>query len=144
MPASAASRIASAAPGAGTNTTEAFAPVSFTASRTVSNTGMPQRFAAAAARSHSADDLRAELERQARVQLAGLAHALDQELRVRVDQDAHARTAATIFSAASFMPSAGVMPSPELASIWRPFSAFVPSSRTTSGTVDADRLRRLR
>ena len=41
MPASAASRIASAAPGGGTNTTEALAPVSATASRTVSKTRMP-------------------------------------------------------------------------------------------------------
>ena len=41
MPASAASRIASAAPGGGTKITDAFAPVSFTASRTVSKTGIP-------------------------------------------------------------------------------------------------------
>ncbi len=41
MPASAASRIASAAPGGGTNTTEASAPVAATASRTVSKTGRP-------------------------------------------------------------------------------------------------------
>ncbi len=41
MPASAASRIASAAPEAGTNTTDAFAPVSRTASRTVFQTGSP-------------------------------------------------------------------------------------------------------
>jgi hypothetical protein len=40
-PASAASRIASAAPGGGTNTTEALAPVSCTASPTVSKMGMP-------------------------------------------------------------------------------------------------------
>ena len=40
-PAAAASRIASAAPGAGTKMTEAVAPVSRTASRTLSNTGMP-------------------------------------------------------------------------------------------------------
>src|SRR5688572_26244698 len=40
-PASAASRIASAAPGGGTNTTDAFAPVARTASPTVSKTGMP-------------------------------------------------------------------------------------------------------
>src|SRR5262245_18158782 len=39
--ASAASRIASAAPGGGTNTTEAFAPVSRTASPTVSKIGRP-------------------------------------------------------------------------------------------------------
>jgi len=41
MPASAASRMASEAPGGGTNTTEASAPVAATASRTVSNTGSP-------------------------------------------------------------------------------------------------------
>ena len=39
-PASAASRIASAAPGGGTKITEAFAPVCSTAWRTESNTGM--------------------------------------------------------------------------------------------------------
>ena len=41
MPASAASRIASAAPGGGTKITDALAPVARTASRTVSKTGMP-------------------------------------------------------------------------------------------------------
>src|SRR5262245_35176985 len=41
MPASAASRIASAAPGGGTKITEASAPVSTTALRTVSKSGMP-------------------------------------------------------------------------------------------------------
>src|SRR5262245_51609495 len=41
MPASAASRIASAAPGGGTKITEALAPVSTTARRTVSKSGMP-------------------------------------------------------------------------------------------------------
>ena len=41
MPASAASMIASAANGGGTKITDAFAPVSFTASATVLNTGQP-------------------------------------------------------------------------------------------------------
>jgi hypothetical protein len=41
IPASAASRIASAAPGGGTNTTDALAPVACTASRIVSKIGMP-------------------------------------------------------------------------------------------------------
>ncbi len=41
MPASAASRIASAAPEGGTNTTEAFAPVLSTACCTVSKSGKP-------------------------------------------------------------------------------------------------------
>ena len=41
MPASAASMIASAANGGGTKITEALAPVAFTASATVLNTGQP-------------------------------------------------------------------------------------------------------
>ena len=41
MPASAASRIASAANGGGTNTIEVLAPVASTAAWTVSNTGTP-------------------------------------------------------------------------------------------------------
>ena len=41
MPASAASMIASAANGGGTKITDALAPVSFTASSTVLNTGQP-------------------------------------------------------------------------------------------------------
>jgi hypothetical protein len=41
IPASAASRIASAAPGGGTKITDAFAPVARTAASTVSNTGIP-------------------------------------------------------------------------------------------------------
>ena len=41
IPASAASRIASAAPAGGTKTTEALAPVCRTASSTVSKIGMP-------------------------------------------------------------------------------------------------------
>ena len=94
--------------------------------------------AAALAGRHAADHLRAVLAREPRVELPHLPEALHQQLRVLVAQDRHSgprpRAAATAFSPASRSVSAGVMSSPEAARIWRPSAAFVPCSRTTSGT----------
>ena len=64
IPAAAASMTASGAPAAGTKMHDVSAPVSRTASATVSNTGHApvERGLAALARRHAGDDLRAVLE----------------------------------------------------------------------------------
>ena len=135
--ASTASRIASAAPGGGTKTTEAFAPVSRAASRTVSKTGMPSICVPPLPGCTPATTWVPYSTRQPGVELAHAAHALHQQPRVLAREDRHRYlplAAATAFSAASRSVSAGVMPRPESARILRPCSAFVPWRRTTSGT----------
>ena len=70
-------------------------------------------------------------------QAGGAGDALGDDCGVFVDQDAHLLpplTAATIFWAASAMPSAATMFRPLSASIFLPRSTLVPSRRTTSGT----------
>ena len=44
------------------------------------------------------------------------------------------KAAVTTFSAASFIPVAAIMDTPDSLSIFRAISALVPSSRTTTGT----------
>src|SRR5690606_27172940 len=98
----------------------------------------PEMLAAAAARRHAADDLRAVLEALLRVERALPARdALADDPRVLADEDAHAAppASATTFDAASFKSSAGTIDKPLSASICLPFSTFVPSSRTTTGTA---------
>ena len=91
-PASAASRMASAAHGGGTKITDAFAPVSRTASATVLNTGQPSCVVPALAGRHAADDLRAVRRRLLRVKGAFAAgDALDDEARVVILIDAEYR-----------------------------------------------------
>src|SRR5690606_23587833 len=98
----------------------------------------PQMLAAAASRRDAGDDFRAVLEA-----LLGVERALTprkplrDDLRLLADEDAHAAppASATTFDAASFRSSAGTIASPLSASICLPFSTFVPSSRTTTGTL---------
>ena len=127
MPASAASRIASAAPGGGTKMTDASAPVAATASRTVSKTGMPvdrlRRPCPGARRRRPACGTRARASRgtgpccprpctSSRVLLSQ---------RIATASALAPRAAATARSPASRSVSAGVMSSPEPARIARPF-----------------------
>src|SRR5690606_9086465 len=96
-----------------------------------------EMLAAAAARRDAGDDLRAVLEALLRVECALPAgDALADDLRLLADEDAHAAPPAseTTFDAASFKSSAGTIDKPLSASICLPFSTFVPSSRTTTGT----------
>src|SRR5262249_19558028 len=93
---------------------------------------------AAAARRDAGDDLGAVVEALLRVERALLAgEPLADHLGVAVDQDAHdfAPASFTTFDAASLSPVAGVMVKPLFASRSRPLSTFVPSSRTTTGTL---------
>ena len=87
IPASAASMIASAANGGGTKITLALAPVSATASATVSKTGMPSTFWPPLPGVTPATTLRAVLDGLLGVERAFLAgDALDQQPRVLVDE----------------------------------------------------------
>ena len=89
-------------------------------------------------RRHAGDDLRAIVEALLRVERALLAgQALADHLRILVDQDAHgcAPASFTTFDAASVSPVAATSVRPLLSSISRPFSTFVPSRRTTTGTL---------
>src|SRR6185295_6233812 len=83
------------------------------------------------------DHLRAVLLAETRMELSGGAQSLGEHLRVLVDENAHATLPAafTAFSAPSFMSTAEMMSSFDSARICFPFSTFVPSIRTTSGTV---------
>src|SRR5690606_24081457 len=97
----------------------------------------PEVLLAAAARRHAADHLRAVGKALLRVERALLAgQALANNFRLGVDQNAHAvpPARATTFEAASVNPVAATTSSPLSASSCRPFSTFVPSSRTTTGT----------
>ena len=81
---------ASAANGGGTKITEALAPVSFTASRTVSKIGHPSCVRAALARRHAADDGRAVGRRLLGVKGALAAgQPLDDEARFLIDENRH-------------------------------------------------------
>ena len=101
---------------------------------------------AAFARRRAADHLGAVVDRGLRMEGAVLAgEALADDLGVLVDQDGHQAepfTAFTIFCAASSRSSAEVTLRFDLAMISLPFSTLVPSSRTTSGTLQADFLHR--
>src|SRR5205814_41537 len=98
----------------------------------------PLDLLAALARRDAADHLRAVLDRELGVELTHAAHALHEQARVLVAQDRHQAAipfaAATAFSPASPSVSAGVMFKPDCARIARPSAAFVPWSRTMSGT----------
>ncbi len=155
MPASAASRIASAANGGGTKIIVASAPVSSTASCTVLKTGRPMCSRAALAGRHAADELGAVVERLLGMERALLAgEALRDDFRVLVDDvritldawDSSLRLGAwrlaTAFCAASLRSSAGVIARPEFASSSRPFSTLVPCRRTTTGIFRPDFLHR--
>ena len=89
MPASAASRMASAAPGGGTKIIEALAPVL----RDRLGDGVEEREAlllgAALAGLDGADDVGAVVAALLGVEGAGLAEALDEQAGVLVDEDAH-------------------------------------------------------
>ncbi len=93
-PASAPSRMASAANGGGTNTALAVAPVCFTASATVSKIGhffaaVLEKLAAFAGRD-AGDDLRAVINRELRVFRAKAAgDALDENLGVGFNENGH-------------------------------------------------------
>src|SRR5690606_30662250 len=92
---------------------------------------------AAAPGRHAGHDLRAVVEALLRVKRALLAReALADHLRVFIDQNAHcaAPASCTTFEAASVRPVAATTLRPLLSSISRPFSTFVPSRRTTTGT----------
>src|ERR1043165_7148884 len=92
-------------------------------------------FLAALARSHAAHHLRSVGNRLLRVERRLAAReALHQQSRILVYQDAHCANLTT-FSAASRMPFATVKLNPDSVSILRPNSTFVPSIRTTIGTV---------
>src|SRR5262249_46816735 len=94
--------------------------------------------AAALARRDAGDDARAVLDHLLGVERTRRAgHALDDELGVVSDEDAHLEppAALTTFCAPSAMSAAAMMLSPLSASIFLPSSTFVPSSRTTSGTL---------
>src|SRR6201994_1940149 len=99
---------------------------------------------AAFARRGAADHLGAVGDRGLRMEGAVLAReALADDLGVLVDQDGHHAAplmALTIFCAASSRSSAEVTLSLESAMIFLPRSTFVPSSRTTSGTLRPDSL----
>ena len=91
MPASAASRIESAAKRGGTKTIAVFAPVSSTASWKVSKTGMPSTSWPPLPGVTPDDDVRAValvVQRVERALAAG--DARDAQARVAVDEDAHA------------------------------------------------------
>ncbi len=91
MPASAASRIASAAPGGGTKIIVALAPVALTASEQVSKTGTPSAVWPPRPGRHAADEVRAVVAALLRVERPRLAgDPLADQPRVLVDQDAHA------------------------------------------------------
>src|SRR6185436_3103320 len=102
--------------------------------------GLPNVRFAAAPGCDAAHDLRAVREALFGVIGALLAReSLAQDARVPIDQDAHflpfaLPAMATTVRAASVRSAAAVMVSPLPASISRAFGAFVPSSRTTTGT----------
>src|SRR2546429_8176829 len=93
----------------------------------------------AAARSHAAHELRAVGERGLRVKCALLAgESLADHPGVAVDQNAHWATSAasaTTLRAASVRSAAAVIARALPASSARPLSAWVPPSRTTTGTL---------
>src|ERR1039458_8645344 len=65
-------------------------------------------------------------------------HALDHDLGISIEQDAHwrpslAATSSTIFCAASGAETAGVIPASSR--IFRPSASLVPVIRTTSGSL---------
>ncbi len=121
MPASAASMIASAANGGGTNTIEASALVSSTAPFMVLKTGRPRCVRAAFAGRHAADDVGAVVDHFLGVERADAAgEALDEDRRIFVDEDGHCvflpyaafLAAATALLAASASVSALIMVRP--------------------------------
>ena len=147
MPASAASRIASAANGGGTKITDAFAPVGATARRPCRRPGRPrspcpprpgrharrprcvpyvERRRAVEASRRPGDPL----HEQSRVRVAAGRHRCPtRSRRLRLlARDRRCRPASSV-------APAGAMREPALARISRPSSTLVPSSRTTSGTV---------
>src|SRR5581483_4055932 len=87
----------------------------------------------------AADHLGAVLDRLLRMERAVLAgEALANDFRILVDEDRHYLdpfTAFTIFCAASSRSSAETTLRPDSLMIFLPSSTFVPSSRTTSGTL---------
>src|SRR4051812_16084355 len=93
----------------------------------------------AAARRNTTDQLRAVRERLLGVKRTLLTReTLGNDLRVLVDQNAHLFAffaAATTLRAASVRSVAAVMANPLSPNISRALSAFVPSSRTTTGTL---------
>jgi hypothetical protein len=110
MPASAASRIASAANGAGTKMQETLAAVSRTASPTVLNTGIFCESSlhnfAAAARGDAADEFGPVLQALLGVEFPGGAgNALDDQARIGVDQNAHGRTGACFSCTTAIKPA---------------------------------------
>src|SRR5690606_9495623 len=107
--------------------------------------GQAEVLGAALARGHAADDPGAVLDHLLGVEGAlGAGEALDDDLGVLVDQNAHGGvcsfaqaaclTAWTAFFAPSLMSSAGMIASPEFFSRALPASTLVPSRRTTTGT----------
>src|SRR5690606_4785595 len=99
-----------------------------------------QVLGAALARRHAAHDLGAVLDHLLGVEGAlGTGEALDDDLGVLVDQNAHSNsilylTAATALRAPSLMSSAGMIARPEFFSSSLPASTLVPSRRTITGT----------
>src|SRR5690606_15839241 len=91
---------------------------------------------AALARPHRRDDVRAVGDRPVGVERAGPAHALDEQPRAPAEERTHRPPPAssTILRAPSFMSVALTTLRPDSSMIRLPSSAFVPSSRTTSGT----------
>ena len=138
IPAEAASITASGAPAAGTKISDVFAPVSRTASATVSKTGtvpssavcppLPGR--------HARDHVRPVGGRRAGVEFAlATGDPLDDEARLTAHEDAHAvapRDAATAFAAASSRLAA-VSKRASVRSV-AASAALVPTIRTTIGT----------
>src|SRR5438876_9137961 len=98
-----------------------------------------QMLLSAPARGHAAHQLRAVGDRRLRMKGSLLAgKSLADDARIAVDQDAHAlpfAASATTLRAASVRSLAAVIVSPLLASMARAACAFVPSSRTTTGTL---------
>src|SRR5690606_7227216 len=100
-----------------------------------------QVLGAALAGGHAAHDLGAVLDHPFGVEGAlGAGEALDDDLGVLVDQNAHSNsilylTAATALRAPSLMSSAAMIASPEFFSRSLPASTFVPSRRTITGTL---------
>src|SRR6185312_15270081 len=102
----------------------------------------PGDLAAALARRDTGDDARAVLDHLLRVKRAGRAgHALHDEARVVTAENAHEAPPVLgvieldLRSAPPAMSAAAMMLRPDSFSIFLPSSTFVPSRRTTSGTL---------
>ena len=133
MPASAASMMASAAPGGGTKTTLALAPVLRTASATVLNSGKPSLVRAPLAGRNGPDDLRAVFAALQGVEGARLAEPLDDHPGVLVDEDAHEVTL--------FLPQIVLMSSAPHISISALYGLSVRPSRGASGNGEPSPVR---